>query len=708
MRESIFNRFRTLSILLPLVLLAFVTVVGSLIYSVEMKEKKSALPISFNANKHHESSLINYSVNEWLKRGNTDIPQKIIESQKSNRDIIGITVIDSNKSVLISIKKEWIGSTFSSNFYGLSKFDYNRLLFNIKLTSTLKKEYSFYTNDHKNLFILFPAYLPAQNSRSTVNHSGVMISCYDFNNAEIGMISKYQNTSILYFGVFLLSAICLGIILYLIIIAPLTKITRVMHSFSKGNWDERIEKKGIGEIAQIYEQFNLLANSLKNEISERLQIEGILKESSSNLKKAQLMARVGDWRFEVKNDTFIFSDHSIEIELLNKKEFLSDAYLSTVHPEDQSYVRRRFYDAIQTKNEFTLEFRRYINMNIQYIKSIGDVNRDESGKAISVFGVSMDITAEKKKEIVLLEREWDLQKSNKEYLILNSKLVENNEKILGMNVALNIAKQKAEESDKLKSAFLANVSHEIRTPMNAIIGFSELLEDDELDQDTRKLFTHTIRTRSADLLNIINDILDISRLESGTLVVDVSSGSVSKELNELVKYYNTKNEKINKKPIVFKVENLLTKEQDIITTDFNRLKQVLMNLIDNSFKFTDEGFIEIGFQLKDTNKVLFYVKDTGIGISSNKLGMIFGRFKQATDAHLTDKYGGTGLGLSISKGLIELLMGKIWVESEKGKGTTFFFTIPYRNTENRFSVSENINRSIENEPEQETVNIKVL
>jgi signal transduction histidine kinase len=290
----------------------------------------------------------------------------------------------------------------------------------------------------------------------------------------------------------------------------------------------------------------------------------------------------------------------------------------------------------------------------------------------------MDITIEKKKEISLLEREWDLQKSNEEYLILNTKLIENNEKILAMNSDLNVAKEKAEESDRLKSAFLANVSHEIRTPMNAIIGFSELLEDDDLDNDSRKLFTHTIRTRSADLLNIINDILDISRLESGTLVVDVSAGSISNELNELVTYYNTKNEKITKKPVVFKVENLLTKDQDIFSTDFNRLKQVLMNLIDNAFKFTEEGSIEIGCQLKNSNKVLFYVKDTGIGISKNKLGMIFGRFKQATEAHLTDKYGGTGLGLSISKGLIELLKGKIWVESEKGIGTTFFFTIPYR------------------------------
>ena len=679
MRKSLLNRIRSLSILLPLILVAFISVVGILIYSLEIRNKRDSLPKQFSANKLQENLIISSSLNEWLKKGNTDIPQSIIAAQKSNKDVIGITIINAAKFVLVASKREWIGLPFLQTNFDLSRDDYQQLLFNLKISIYTNHAFSFYTNDHKKLLILYPVSLPKQNIKSLVRNEGAMISCYNYHSAETGMTYKYRKSSILYLGLFLFSSVLLGFILYLIIIVPLNKLIKVMHAFSKGEYDVRISKKGIGEISQIYDQFNLMANSLKKEISERLQMEEILKENTSNLKKAQLMARVGDWRYDVAKDTFYFSSHIVEIEQLNKKEFLSEEYINSVHLEDQAYVRKGLFEAINSKNDYTLEYRRYGNKSVQYIKLIGDINRDKSGKALNIFGVSMDITDQKMKEIALLDREWDLQKSNEEYLIVNKKLSENNDLILGMNVDLKLAKEKAEESDRLKSSFLANVSHEIRTPMNAIIGFSELLEDDDLDNDSRKLFTHTIRTRSADLLNIINDILDISRLESGTLVVDEFSGSISKELNELVSYYNTKNEKIARKPVVFSLQNLLTSEQDIIITDFNRLKQVLMNLIDNAFKFTPEGMIEIGCQLKDVDTVLFYVKDTGIGISENKLEMIFGRFKQATEAHLTDKYGGTGLGLSISKGLIELLKGHIWVESEKGKGTTFFFTIPFKN-----------------------------
>jgi signal transduction histidine kinase/PAS domain-containing protein len=695
MTTRFYDKLRSLTILLPLVLLLFVTIVCYFIYSIEIKDKKAVLPNTFRTNKLQESSLITFSIDEWLKIGNTEIPELILESQKKNRDLLWISVINSNNIVLISSTKEWKDQEFTKSINNFSKGDFESLLTNIKLISRTKSRFAFYTDDHKRLLILSPVFLPLPGSVKSINLSGTMISCYNFESAEKAMISKYRYSSLLYFGVFLFSSICLGIILYLIVIAPLKKVIKVMNAFSNGNWDARIVTKGIGEISQIYEQFNLLANSLKKEITVRLEIEEILKENTSNLKKAQLMARAGEWRYDVEEDTFFFSSRIVEIELLSKKHFLSEEYIQTVHPEDQAYVRKGLTDAIRSKNDFTLEFRRNSNRRIQYIKSIGDVNRDEKGKAISIFGVSMDITEEKMKEISLLEREWDLQKSNKEYLILNTKLIEKNEKILVMNSDLNVAKVKAEESDRLKSAFLANVSHEIRTPMNAIIGFSELLEDDDLDNNSRKLFTHTIRTRSADLLHIINDILDISRLESGTIVVDVSTSSITDELNELVTYYNTKNKNITKKPIVFKIKNLLTIGQDIISTDFNRLKQVLMNLIDNAFKFTDTGSIEIGCQLRNSNEVLFYVKDTGIGISENKLGMIFGRFKQATETHLTDKYGGTGLGLSISKGLIELLEGKIWV----------FFTIPYRTSETIFFASNKNSGNVQyaNEPEHERI-----
>ena len=679
MRKSIFNKIRSLSILLPVFLVVFIAVAGFLIYSLEITDKSASLPKQFSANKLQESLLISSSINEWLKRGNIDIPQSIIAAQKSNKDVLGITVINTSNVVFVASRNEWVGKPLSLTNFNLSKSDFERLLLNLKISAYTNHSYSFFTNDHSKLLILYPVLLPAQNSKSYDTARGSMISCYDYRGAERGMILKYRNSSFLYFGLFLFGSVWLGIILYLIIIAPLNKLIKVMHILSKGNYDVRISTKGIGEISQIYEQFNQMANSLKKEISDRLLMEEILKENSSNLKKAQLMARVGDWRYDVAKDTFNFSSHIVEIEHLSKDRFLSEEYINSVHIEDQAFVRKGLFEAINSKNVYTLEYRRYVNKSIQYIKLIGDINRDQSGKALSIFGVSMDVTDQKMKEIALLDREWDLQKSNEEYLIVNKKLSDNNDKILVMNVALKLAKEKAEESDRLKSAFLANVSHEIRTPMNAIIGFSELLEDDDLDNVSRKLFTHTIRTRSADLLNIINDILDISRLESGTLVVDQFSGSISKELNELISYYNTKNKKITRKPVIFSLQNLLTSEQDIITTDFNRLKQVLMNLIDNAFKFTPEGTIEIGCQLKDVDTVLFSVKDTGIGISENKLEMIFGRFKQATEEHLTDKYGGTGLGLSISKGLIELLKGHIWVESEKGKGTTFFFTIPFRN-----------------------------
>ncbi|MDP4289601.1 MAG: ATP-binding protein [Bacteroidota bacterium] len=642
-------------------------------------------PLHYKSNKLKESILIGSSINEWLRRGDFNFPGKIISEQNNNPDLIGVTIIDSSKSVLLSNRKEDMGLPFSLRKFDLSKDDFNRLLLNFKTSVVENHPYSFYSNDRKKLLILYPILLLEKNAKSGKVQNGAMISCYNYNRAETEMISKNRNSFMLFFVVFVLSSVCLGIIFYLIVIAPLKKLTKVMHDFSKGNHDVFIPKIGIGEIFDINEQFYMLAHSFNLEIAERLRVEEQLKENASNLKKAQLMARAGDWRFDIQKDTFFFSSRIVEIEQLDKKQYRSEEYISKVHPEDQAFVRKGLYNAIHSKKDFTLEFRRSVNKSVQYIKSIGDVNIDERGKAISIFGVSMDITVEKKKEIALLEREWDLQKSNEEYLILNQRLSDKNDKILAMNVALKEAKEKAEESDTLKSAFLANVSHEIRTPMNAIIGFSELLDDDELDDASRRLFTHTIRTRSADLLNIINDILDISRLESGTLAVDKSLGSISKELNELVKYYDTKNKEINKKPVVFKVRNLLSIEQDTVLTDFNRLKQVLMNLIDNAFKFTEEGVIEIGSQMKDVRTIMFYVKDTGIGISKDKLKMIFGRFQQATDTHMSDKYGGTGLGLAISKGLIELLEGHIWVESEKGKGATFFFTIPFKRTEQQSS-----------------------
>ena len=255
---------------------------------------------------------------------------------------------------------------------------------------------------------------------------------------------------------------------------------------------------------------------------------------------------------------------------------------------------------------------------------------------------------------------------------------------------LIIAKEKAEEADKLKSAFLANMSHEIRTPLNAIMGFSQLICDSDIETDQLKEFTEIIRKRSEDLLEIINDILDISRLEAGQIYLYYNKDNLYTIFKEITELFKSKL-LIDNTGVELKVNYNLDTNQSYINTDFGRLKQILINLISNAIKFTKVGSVEICCKLIDSQTLLFYVKDTGIGIPKDKLDVIFERFIQA-DNSTTRLYGGTGLGLSICKSLIELFNGEIWVESEVNKGSTFYFTIPYESAKKNETKQEIITK----------------
>jgi PAS domain S-box-containing protein len=300
---------------------------------------------------------------------------------------------------------------------------------------------------------------------------------------------------------------------------------------------------------------------------------------------------------------------------------------------------------------------------------------------VCILSISEDITERKNAETILKENELLLREQNEQYIALNEVLIESNERIRKINLELTIAKEKAVEADRLKSAFLANMSHEIRTPMNAILGFAQLLEKKELTKEKRILFTQTIKHRATDLLGIINDIIDISKIESGTFHIFEEPGMVIEMLENIQTFFKIRNENFQKKPIDFRILNHLNYDENYINTDFSRLNQVLINLVENAYKFTAAGYIEIGCSLKDKKHLIFYVKDTGIGISKENQSIIFDRFRQAEDSFSARKYGGTGLGLSISKGILELMNGRIWVESEVGVGTTFFFEIPFKSYE---------------------------
>ncbi len=235
------------------------------------------------------------------------------------------------------------------------------------------------------------------------------------------------------------------------------------------------------------------------------------------------------------------------------------------------------------------------------------------------------------------------------------------------------AKQRAEESDRLKTAFLANLSHEIRTPMNAIVGFSELLRDNSLPDKEREDFLYYLKSSCDALSTLVDDLVDIAKIEAGQTKILNSECFIRNLLNELYTYFREEIKSI-KLPVELSLETTLN-NQFVTITDFFRLRQILSNLISNAIKFTNQGYIRFGCNLTDPDTLTFFVEDTGIGIPKDQQHLIFDQFRQL-DYSISRQYGGTGLGLAISKNLVELLGGKIWLESEQGHGAVFYFTLP--------------------------------
>jgi PAS domain S-box-containing protein len=233
------------------------------------------------------------------------------------------------------------------------------------------------------------------------------------------------------------------------------------------------------------------------------------------------------------------------------------------------------------------------------------------------------------------------------------------------------ARLKAEENDRLKSAFLANISHEIRTPMNGILGFTELLKLPELTDEQILHYVHIIETCGARMLNIINDIMDISKVESGLMTISLNDINVTEILDYLFELFNHES---NKKGLKLIKTEPISDNSMIINTDKDKLTAILTNLLKNAIKFSHKGTINFGYSIQEQD-IEFFVKDTGIGISKEKIAAIFERFIRG-DHEMSAEYEGAGLGLSIAKAYINMLGGKIWVESEKGIGSEFYFTLP--------------------------------
>lgn len=284
------------------------------------------------------------------------------------------------------------------------------------------------------------------------------------------------------------------------------------------------------------------------------------------------------------------------------------------------------------------------------------------------------LTKQRRSDLQLKQIEIQKNELQETYLKLERAIgdLENtNERLQEANQSLFEAKKKAEESDKLKSAFLANVSHEIRTPLNSIVGFSSLLCDSDLDEATRAMYAGLVESNTESLLVLIDEIIDLSKIEAQQLTLKNQEFSVNALMMEL---YQTFSHIHQNKAVKLQIKSIVPQTELFLYADRVRVKQIFINLLSNAFKFTESGSIGMGYFQNEEGEVVLFVEDTGIGIRTEDYQNVFQRFRKL-DLNTGKVYRGTGLGLAITQKLVELLGGRIWLISEPGKGTTFFFTL---------------------------------
>ncbi len=425
-------------------------------------------------------------------------------------------------------------------------------------------------------------------------------------------------------------------------ILQLTKFTKKISNISDYS-SFRLKEYHNNEFSVLYSSFNKMLNKLEERRNKHLSAERFLKQSKEQFEKITSFA----------NDTIFMINKNADIVFWNKAAEKLFGY------KNEEILKKKFYILLLEKKHKLILKKTFSNLEKlkrrkRNYKNLEFFLRKKNFKKILV-STSIATT--------YINGDW--------HLIVILRDITKQRKF---EINLRETKEKAEESDKLKSFFLANISHEIRTPMNAIIGFSDILAMPNFPEKDRKKYISYLKESTNTLLQLIDNIMDLSKIEAGQIKFKKEKFTVSAILKEEINLLKIKKEKENKNlELIIKINDNV--ETLSINSDKVRIKQVIKNLLNNAFKFTEKGKIEISFFIKNENCLQFSVKDTGIGIKKEHTNIIFIRFRKVEE-NVFQNYQGAGLGLTISKKIIELLGGKMWLTSEINKGSTFYFTIP--------------------------------
>ncbi len=474
------------------------------------------------------------------------------------------------------------------------------------------------------------------------------------------------------------------------------------HEIEQQIEENRVQNEHLKLINRDLEDKNAKINLQKREIQEQARQ---LEIKNQELEKLYIAAQKTD-------NSIVIADVDGEIEWANEgftriygysiHEFMLEKGLTLVSASNNPEIKNILDEVISSKKAISYNSKAYTKENkTKWMQTTITPIIDDKGEIYKLVAIDSDITKiiEAEEEILIqkeeIEAQRDLENEQKKQIQKQNEELEKHrtqlEKIVEQRTAqLKFAKERAEESDRLKSSFLANMSHEIRTPMNAIIGFSELISDPELAYDQRKELVNHLNSNCNSLLHLIDDIIDIARIEAGQLRIFKQDCFVNQTFIELYESFYETHLKGN--PNVELLTEMETTDQDLsIHTDPYRFKQIMNNLIGNALKFTDQGYVKFGYHIEPTGNegfIRFFVQDTGIGLSKQEQEEVFEQFRKI-DAKQKDKlYRGAGLGLAISKNLINELGGEIWIESEPGLGSTFYFTLPYIKTNKKFQQLE--------------------